>query len=91
MTEAEWLACTDPVAMLQYLRINSRKMDRKVSERKLRLIACSCFACIRPLVTSSLAVEAVGVAERFADGNAKRNRRPLARQTLRQHSKVVTS
>jgi hypothetical protein len=63
MTEQEWLVCTDPEMMLVYLR-------GKISERKLRLFACSCFANIRLLLTSSLAVEAVGVAERFADGLA---------------------
>jgi hypothetical protein len=35
MTEAEWLACTQPVPMLGFLR-------GKASERKLRLFACAC-------------------------------------------------
>jgi hypothetical protein len=34
MTEAEWLACTEPTPMLEFLR-------DKVSDRKLRLLACA--------------------------------------------------
>src|SRR5437588_8780012 len=35
MTEAEWLECTDPRPMLQYLK-------GKAGERKFRLFACAC-------------------------------------------------
>jgi hypothetical protein len=35
VTEQEWLACTDPTPMLEFLR-------RRASDRKLRLFACAC-------------------------------------------------
>jgi hypothetical protein len=62
VTEAEWLACADPVPMLAFLR-------RKASPRKLRLFA---VACARRLGEHNhpLARHAVDVAERFADGEA---------------------
>src|SRR5262245_33591219 len=60
MTEAEWLACTNPQPMLEFVR-------RKASDRKVRLFAVAC--CRR--VWSSLEHEefrdAVRKAESFAD------------------------
>ncbi len=65
MTEAEWLACTNPQPMLEFLR-------RTASDRKVRLLAVAC--CRR--VWSSLEQEefrdAVRKAESFADGLADR-------------------
>jgi hypothetical protein len=69
MTEAEWLACTDPIVILEFLR-------GKTSARKLRLFAVSGF---RRLLRLSRLVQDVGddswdrmidIAERHADGLA---------------------
>jgi hypothetical protein len=70
VTEAEWLACTDPAPMLGSLR-------GKVSERKLRLFAAAC--CRRAaFMVDAWAYDfrrddyrrALATAERFADGAA---------------------
>jgi hypothetical protein len=83
MTEAEWLACTDPEQMLEFLR-------GKASERKLRLFAVVCCRRTWSLVEddrkrmvangrsraevelarqeADLAWGAAEVAERYADG-----------------------
>jgi hypothetical protein len=58
MTEAEWLACTDPQPMLGFLRGKAR-------ERKLRLFACGCSRRIVGLLPMPLVLD---IAERFADG-----------------------
>jgi hypothetical protein len=62
MTEAEWLGCTDPVPMLQFLRGTA-------SDRKLRLFAVA----VARLLWDRMNVEqraAVEVGERLADGLA---------------------
>ena len=53
MTEAEWLACKDPQRMLDFLR-------GKISNRKLRLFACSCCRRLWPLLPEERHRRAVG-------------------------------
>jgi hypothetical protein len=62
VTEAEWLACTDPRKMLVALR-------GKASERKWRLFACACGRAVRDS-QHLLGPSTVAVAERYADGLA---------------------
>jgi hypothetical protein len=61
MTEAEWLACDDPVLMLQQLR-------GKASDRRLRLFAVACCRRIREDGAEKSMHPAVVTSERFADG-----------------------
>jgi hypothetical protein len=60
VTEQEWLACTDPTPMLEFLR-------GKVSERKLRLFACGCVRRAMTVNTVSSWGNAIELAERAAD------------------------
>src|SRR5262245_35546640 len=60
MTEAEWLACTTPKKMLEFLR-------ETANDRKLRLFAVAC--CRRIWLELSMpSRKLVEVAERYADG-----------------------
>src|SRR5215470_16408408 len=63
MTETEWLACTDPLPMLYFLR-------GRASDRKLRLFACACCRRFWNLFTDKRAWKAIEFAERYADGLA---------------------
>jgi hypothetical protein len=62
MSEAEWLACTDPVKMLTFFFPN------ETSDRKRRLFAVACCRSVAHLMTDSRSLEAVAAAERYADG-----------------------
>src|SRR4051794_9300433 len=65
MTEADWLSCADPRAMLSFLRDSGRATDRK-----LRLFAVGCCRRIWHLVRHEDALRCLEVAERFAEGTA---------------------
>jgi hypothetical protein len=62
VTEAEWLACTDPQKMLGFLR-------GKASDRKLRLFGCACHRRTRHVPgDDDNFLGAVDSLERYADG-----------------------
>ena len=60
MTEAEWVECSDPIPMLQFLH-------EKGSDRKLRLFNCVSCRRIWHLLNDERTRRAVETAERFAD------------------------
>ena len=61
MTEADWLAASDPTPMLVFVR-------DKASDRKLRLFGCGCSRQAWSLQVSQATRAAVDAAEAFADG-----------------------
>jgi hypothetical protein len=64
MNEAEWLACTDPAPMFEYLRT-----QHTASERKLRLFAAACCGRIWDWL-GERSRRAIEVLERYLDGEA---------------------
>jgi hypothetical protein len=63
MTEAEWLAGTDPTPMLDYL-------GNTASDRQVRLWACACVRRIAPLIAHEVGHKALAVVEQYVDGLA---------------------
>jgi hypothetical protein len=63
MTEAEWLACTDPSTMEAFLQ-------NRTGQRKARLFFCACCRHIWDLMTDERCQRGVITAEVFADGEA---------------------
>src|SRR4051794_27166304 len=62
MTEAEWLACTDPDAMVDYLEPNKR-----LTNRKMRLFVVARCRLFWELLTDERSRQAIEVAEQYAD------------------------
>jgi hypothetical protein len=63
--EKAWAACGNPEEMLRFFQDNGKR-----SERKLRLFAVACCRRIWQMLTEEGTLEAVEVAERYADGLA---------------------
>jgi hypothetical protein len=72
MTEAEWLAATNPTPMLEFI-------GDRLSNRKGRLFACACCHRISHLIPARVAewkggaeryAEALAISEKYADGLA---------------------
>jgi hypothetical protein len=73
MTEAEWLECTEPHAMLEFL-------GDKASDRKLRLFGVSCCRRVWHLLVDARSRHAVEMVEGNADGFASEEECNTARQ-----------
>jgi hypothetical protein len=71
VTEADWLAATDPEAMLDQLA-------DQISDRKLRLFAVASVRQVLYIARDARSRHAVEVAERFADGSATTQERAVA-------------
>src|SRR5215471_4571550 len=72
MTESEWLACTDPTPMLDFLLGNpsERRLRKKAIQRKLRLFALACCWRVWHLLTDDRSRRAVETLERHVEKRA---------------------
>src|SRR5262249_23496134 len=82
MTEAEWLACTDPQLLASDMHLRGRERNGRkpsspharedwgLSERKRRLYAIACCRLVWDLIPDEQLRCTVEVTERYADGRA---------------------
>jgi hypothetical protein len=84
MTESDWLAATDPAALLNFLQAQTSGISPakerlfaslgvppdRARSRKLRLFGCACCRRIWHLLPDESSRHAVEVSERHADGEA---------------------
>jgi hypothetical protein len=82
MTEAEWLACTDPQKMLEFLR-------DKASDRKLRLFAVACCRRVWNLLSDKHSRKALTIAERYADAEVSEEKLGFAWGDARRAAQVA--
>jgi hypothetical protein len=75
MNEADWNSCTDPQAMLTFLRDSG-----KLTERKARLFAVACGRSVWTLMTDHRSRQAVEVGEQYADGRVGQKALKAARR-----------
>jgi hypothetical protein len=75
MTEAEWNACGDPATMLIFVK-------SKATARKLRLFVVACCRKISFCLKDERSHCSIGVAERYADGNASEAERESALEAV---------
>jgi hypothetical protein len=66
MTDAEWLACADPIDLLRFIK-QHRGMRRPKKQRKQRLFSVACCRRIWSLIVDERSRGSVEVVERFAD------------------------
>jgi hypothetical protein len=75
MTEQEWLVCTNPENMLEFLR-------DKASERKLRLFAVACCREDMELMGNASNQLALEASEDYAEGRISRKELKAIRRTV---------
>jgi hypothetical protein len=73
MTEAEWLACTDPRLLLVFL-------EGQASDRKARLFACGLARSLWPYLGDERSRQVVEIAEKYADNLATKAELAAARE-----------
>src|SRR4051812_9051829 len=78
MTETEWIKSADPRSMLRFLH-------GKASDRKLRLFLVACARRVLPPSPDDDLLEALAVAEQYADGGVSRGHLNRSRSALKTH------
>src|SRR5436190_5129321 len=81
MTEKDWLNCKRPDQLLHSLGIHLKGwMTRDAIKRKMRLFAVACARPFVPLFPDERGVQAIEIAERYADGLTRQKALSSARQ-----------
>jgi len=82
MTEAEWLASTNPQSMLECL-------ETRANDRKLRLYAVACWYRLWHLIPDQNDRQAIKTSEDYADGRTSKDALHTAWQRAKDVARVV--
>ena len=90
MTEAEWLACADPIKMLAHFQEDWKTLDDLKrgfpTDRKLERFTIECCRKLWPLLPDERYRRVVDIADGFIEGRASRERLIRAREGI--HGRV---
>jgi hypothetical protein len=82
VTEEKWLAATNPLHLLMYVRRTKPGLRSAPNRRKARLFACACVRNLGPAIITAADRAVIEVAEGFAEGKVTKEQLEATRRSI---------